>query len=183
MAFDQLALCEKIAECPIPVLAGIGHEVDETVTDLVAHKSLKTPTAVAAFIIENNLHFESELLDIGTWIQQTIGDRLTTQEQQLSAYQQVLGMQPQHLLQQNTRMLDYLSEELPRLITQQVGHASRDLNQIEQVVGLLDPTAVLARGYSLTMKDGQLIRSVKEVKKGDQIQTRFDDGEVESRVE
>jgi len=183
MAFDQLALCEKIAQCPIPVLAGIGHEVDETVTDLVAHKSLKTPTAVAAFIIENNLHFESELLDIGQWIQQTIGDRLTTQEQQLREYEQILSIQPQNLLLQNGRMLDYLAEELPRLITQQVGHASRDLNQLEQVVGLLDPTAVLARGYSLTMKEGQLIRSAKDVKKGDQIQTRFGDGEVDSRVE
>jgi len=183
MAFDQLALCEKIAQCPIPVLAGIGHEVDETVTDLVAHKSLKTPTAVAAFIIENNLHFESELIDIGQWIQQTIGDRLTTQEQQLREYEQILSIQPQNLLLQNGRMLDYLTEELPRLITQQVGHASRDLNQLEQVVGLLDPTAVLARGYSLTMKEGQLIRSAKDVKKGDQIQTKFGDGEVDSRVE
>ena len=183
MAFDQLALCEKIAECPIPVLAGIGHEVDETVTDLVAHKSLKTPTAVAAFIIENNLHFESELIDISQWIQQTIGDRITTQEQQLREYQQILGIQPQNLLLQNARMLDYLSEELPRLITQQVGHASRDLNQLEQVVGLLNPAAVLARGYSLTMKEGKLIRSAKEVKKGDQLRTKFGDGEVESQVE
>lgn len=183
MAFDQLALCEKIAECPIPVLVGVGHEVDETVSDLVAHKSLKTPTAVAAFIIENNLHFESELIDIGHWIQQTIGDRLTTQEQNLREYEQILSIQPQNLLLQHTRMLDYLAEELPRLITQQIGHASRDLNQLEQVVGLLDPAAVLARGYSLTMKDGKLIGSAKAVKKGDQLQTKFGDGEVESVVE
>ncbi len=183
MAFDQLALCEKIAKCPLPVLAGIGHEVDETVTDLVAHQSLKTPTAVAAFIIENNLHFESELIDIGHWIQQTIGDRLITQEQNLREYEQVLNIQPQNLLLQNSRMLDYLAEELPRLITQQVGHASRELNQIEQVVGLLDPVAVLARGYSLTMENGKLIRSVKEVKKGDRLETKFGDGAVESVVE
>lgn len=183
MAFDQLALCEKIAECPLPVLAGIGHEVDETVTDLVANKSLKTPTAVAAFIVEHNLHFESELIDIGHWIQQTIGDHLTTQEQQLREYEQILSIQPQNLLLQNTRMLDYLAEELPRLITQQVGHASRELNQIEQVVGLLDPAAVLARGYSLTMKNGKLIRSGKEVKKGDRLRTRFKDGERDSMVE
>ena len=183
MAFDQLELCEKIAKCPIPVLVGIGHEVDETVTDLVAHKSLKTPTAVAAFIIENNLHFESELIDIGQWIQQTIGDRLTSQEQQLRDYEQLLSIQPQNVLLQNSRMLDYLAEELPRLITQQVGHASRNLNQIEQVVGLLNPVAVLARGYSLTMKDGRLVNSAKAVKKGDQLRTKFGDGEVESLVE
>ena len=91
-------------------------------------------------------------------------------------------MQPQNLLLQNTRMLDYLGEELPRLITQQVGHASRELNQIEQVVELLNPAAVLARGYSLTMKDGQLIKSSKAVRKGDRLQTRFEDGEIESRV-
>ena len=105
MAFDQLKLCEKIAQCPIPVLAGIGHEVDETVTDLVAHKSLKTPTAVAAFIIENNLHFESELIDIQQWIQQTIGDHLTTEEQRLREFEQFLQMQPQNLLLQNTCLL------------------------------------------------------------------------------
>jgi len=183
MAFDQLALCEEIAKCPLPVLVGIGHEVDETVADLVAHKSLKTPTAVAAFIIEHNLHFESELIDMSQWIQQTIGDRLTTEEQRLQGFQQILRMQPQNLLLQNTRMLDYLAEELPRLITQQVGHADRELKQLEQVVGLLDPAAVLARGYSLTMKKEKLIRSSKEIKKGDRLRTRFKDGEIESVVE
>ena len=182
MAFDQLELCEKIAECPLPVLAGIGHEVDETVTDLVAHKSLKTPTAVAAFIIENNLHFESELIDIQQWIQQTIGDRLTNEEQRLREFEQFLSIQPQNLLLQNTRMLDYLEEELPRLITQQIGHANRELNQIEKVVGLLNPASVLARGYSITMKEGKLIRSSKEVEKGDTLQTRFGEGEIESSV-
>jgi len=183
MAFDQLELCEKIAVCPLPILVGIGHEIDETVTDLVAHKSLKTPTAAAAFIIENNLHFESELIDTQQWIQQTIGDRLTTEEQRLREFEQFLSIQPQNLLLQNTRMLDYLGEELPRLITQQVGHASQELNQIEQVVGLLNPAAVLARGYSLTMKDGELIRSVNEVEKGDQLSTKFRDGKVDSVVE
>src|SRR6188474_709634 len=64
-AFDNLTLAIKVAHYPIPVLIGIGHEIDQSVLDLVAYSSLKTPTAVADFIIERNASFETELEEIG----------------------------------------------------------------------------------------------------------------------
>jgi len=182
VAFDELGLCKEIANCPLPVLLGVGHEIDETVADLVAHESLKTPTAVAAFIVQHNLHFESELIDIQQWIQQTIGDRVTGEEQLLQSFEQQVVLHSEKLMAQHSRMLDYFLEEFPRLVTRVVRDEEKRLVQQEALVGLLDPQAVLARGYSMTLRDGRVVRSVKEVKEGDVLRTVFGDGEVGSRV-
>lgn len=182
IAFDQLMLCEKIASCPIPVFVGVGHEIDETVADLVAHQSLKTPTAVAAYIVQHNLHFESELIDIQQWFQQTIGDQLTNQEQILQQYQQQVGFQADHLLGQQNRILDYIEEEFPRLITRAVRNEDQRLDQQEKLVQLLDPQFIMARGYSMTMLNGKVIRSVKALDREDTIETVFKDGSVFSKI-
>jgi exodeoxyribonuclease VII large subunit len=75
-AFDDYELSEAIARFPIPVVTGIGHERDESVLDMVAHTSLKTPTAVADFCVEHNFTFESELAIAGRQINDAVASRL-----------------------------------------------------------------------------------------------------------
>ncbi|MBK9490934.1 MAG: hypothetical protein IPO07_20695 [Haliscomenobacter sp.] len=70
--FDSLALCQAIADFPLPIFTGIGHDVDETLVDLVAHRALKTPTAVADFLIQHNLHFESQLVELSQYLRYVI---------------------------------------------------------------------------------------------------------------
>ena len=76
LAFDGLALSKAIAACSLPVLTGIGHDVDESVVDIVAHRALKTPTAVADFILHHNAAFEAELLEAQQYFVELIADIL-----------------------------------------------------------------------------------------------------------
>lgn len=62
--FDEYEMNARIAQCIFPVLSGIGHERDTSVTDMIAHTQLKTPTAVATFIIDRNIQFEEQLKDL-----------------------------------------------------------------------------------------------------------------------
>jgi exodeoxyribonuclease VII large subunit len=97
MSFDDYALNKAVANCKIPVLVGVGHETDDCIIDLVANTSVKTPTAVAAFLINHNMQFETMLLQMGQELylqsqQQINGDLLWLEEAK-----QVLRWQSQSL--------------------------------------------------------------------------------------
>lgn len=183
MAFDQFDLCEEVANCPIPVIVGVGHEVDETVIDLVAHSSLKTPTAVAAFIIQNNLEYESELVQIGQWIQDAVQLTLQEQDQQLIEWQQFLTIQAKHLITQNDRMLTYMEEEIPRQISRQINLHDRELSTLENIVNILDPKTVMERGYAFIEKNNTIVHSANSLSSGDEIIAHFKDGAVKGKVD
>jgi exodeoxyribonuclease VII large subunit len=84
-AFDSLKMCKAIANFPLPVLTGIGHDIDEAVADLVAHTTLKTPTAVATFLVERCLTAEMSLRELSDAIRQGAQRHLTQQQQRLEA--------------------------------------------------------------------------------------------------
>jgi exodeoxyribonuclease VII large subunit len=114
-AFDDEALCRAVAEFPLPVLVGIGHETDDTVLDRVAHRSLKTPTATAVFLIERLTQAEVRLLQLGRGISLVGRNQLSAATLELnrhaSAIRQAAG---QSLLNEHHR-LDRLAGELDKL--------------------------------------------------------------------
>ena len=83
---------------------------------------------------------------------------------------------------QEQRLLDYINEEIPKLSRFRLRSELQKVEVLEQLNQLLSPEATLKRGYSITLKDGKVIQSAKSLKKGDQITTRFKDGEQESEV-
>src|SRR5690606_4642205 len=83
--FDNQAVAERLAGFPLPVLVGIGHEIDQSILDVVAHSSLKTPTALADFIIEHNLAFDMRLERLSRVIRQAAEARITGEKRQLEA--------------------------------------------------------------------------------------------------
>lgn len=98
-AFDGYGLCEIIAKFPLPILTGIGHDVDETVVDLVAHTALKTPTAVADFILNHNATFEGEMQHLARYVQQQSVRELKQQEMQLQQTEQTLLLLKNNILE------------------------------------------------------------------------------------
>ena len=102
-AFDNFPLARRIADFPIPVLIGIGHEIDQSVLDIVAYRSLKTPTAVADFIIEHNAEFEGRLEEQFRWIQDEAMDLVRLEQQHLADLVQSLhhGVASRIKLEQN----------------------------------------------------------------------------------
>jgi len=78
--FDNYNIAYHITQIPIPVITGIGHDRDESVTDMVAHTKVKTPTAAANFVIDHNLLFESEIIELGDEIIQQVKDNIKTND-------------------------------------------------------------------------------------------------------
>lgn len=181
-AFDSLALGKAIARHPLPVITGIGHDSDETVVDIVAHTALKTPTAVADFLVDRNLRFETAIAELGNRLHLG-GRRLIEQEAlQLAQAEQLIRLQCRNRIKEQNGLLNTIEKELPAL----TGRALRDhhqrLDQLERLVALLHPEATLKRGYTLTLKDGRPVTSATGLQPGDRIVTRFSDGDKNSEI-
>ncbi|HMN91317.1 MAG TPA: exodeoxyribonuclease VII large subunit [Saprospiraceae bacterium] len=181
-AFDRLPLCKGVAELPLPVLTGIGHDVDETVLDQVAYAALKTPTAVADFLLQRNLSFENRLQQQGNRLHLTASQILHNQQlamQNLQRRAQWGAMQKVHHAKQR---LALMAQELPRQSRFQIDNAGLHLEQLSKVVALLGLEATLQRGFTYTSKNGKIIHSAAEIAKNDSIKTHFCDGIIESKV-
>ncbi len=182
-AFDNLLLAVRIAEFPIPVLIGIGHEIDQSVLDLVAYRSLKTPTAVADFIIEHNASFESHLDEVWHWIQDEAIDRIRLEKQKADDLARGLqhAVKSRIVLEDNklNHLLMMLRHSGKNMIT---GHYKR-IEFIHSLITAIDPDRVLARGYTITTKEGKSVTRSAELQTGMSIQTIFHDGMIKSIVE
>ncbi|MEN0003064.1 MAG: exodeoxyribonuclease VII large subunit [Bacteroidota bacterium] len=179
-AFDSYALAVAVAKCPLPVLIGIGHEVDEVVLDRVAHTALKTPTAVAEFLIQHNLQFEAYIQQLGLTIQQSTQQLLFHRAQQIEQLQQNIQFSAEKLLLNEHYQLNHLQQQLPTLSQHLLRQATQELAAKEQALALLDPAAVLQRGYSMTSMDGKLLTTIESVQEGSILRTHLSDGQIES---
>jgi exodeoxyribonuclease VII large subunit len=182
MSFDDYALNKAVANCKIPVLVGVGHETDDCIIDLVANTSVKTPTAVAAFLINHNMQFETMLLQMGQELylqsqQQINGDLLWLEEAK-----QVLRWQSQSLLKNEKQQLSYRSDSVQQFTQNLLRQQAEQLNHLEELSSFLRPAATLKRGYSLTSQNGQIISDPATLKKGEQIETHLKEKTLISEI-
>lgn len=175
--FDDYELCSHIAQFPLPILTGIGHERDETIADLVAHTKLKTPTAVAEFLINGYRNFEAKLELITRQMQRKINEVLSIEENKVSAL--LMGIrettktrileEKNGLNHQSYRIQSALKNTIKNqwlqlhgkaeTILKVAGHTlqaqKRKLEYLEKNIKLLDPQKMLERGYALSQIDGK----------------------------
>ncbi len=182
-AFDNLLLAVRIAEFPLPVLIGIGHEIDQSVLDLVAYRSLKTPTAVADFIIEHNASFESRLDEVWNWIQEEAKDRIRQEKQKVVDLANALqhAVKSRIVLEENK--LDHLVMMLRQSGKNMISGHHKRIDFIHTLLSAIDPDKVLARGYSITTHGGKTVTLAADLQPGMAIQTIFRDGVTKSIVE
>lgn len=181
-AFDALDLCVALAQMPLPILTGIGHDIDETVTDIIAHTALKTPTAVADFIIGRSLHFEAALQEYGLQIQNISRQVIQEKNLWLDKAQQFIQYKSQLQLDSARQLLHYIEQEIPKLTNTILKKEAQQLAYLEKMCRLLSPEVALQRGFSITMKDGEVVQSVQDLKVGDVLETQLKDGIVQSEV-
>lgn len=158
--FDSYALAENVAQFPLPVITGIGHERDDTVLDLVAHTRVKTPTAAAEFLITNLAKTDSFLRDAAQAVHKSCLQRL-----QLSK---------ERLLMLSTHLHDTLRVHFER--------QHHRLTIAEERLKGLDPTLLLQRGYSITTQNGKIIKDASSLHKGDEITSIFNKGTITSII-
>ncbi|MBQ9286340.1 MAG: exodeoxyribonuclease VII large subunit [Bacteroidaceae bacterium] len=203
--FDSYALAAAVAQMPLPVVVGIGHERDETVLDFVAHTRVKTPTAAAALLIDHGAQELAAIDELQRTIVLAAQQRIEASKQQLSRLLALLPRSFALVRERHSHRLDRLALRLasaPRhqlldgshrlqLIVSRFAQASRlkvqgakfKAQSLEARLSALDPALQLRRGYSLTyLADGRLLRSATELKAGDVITTRLTDGTVCSEV-
>jgi len=246
--FDQYELAFNVAQFPLPVITGIGHDKDDTVIDMVAHTRMKTPTAVAEFLISGALQFSQQLNELENHFIELVNEQLEENKNRLNdaadqlnqlvnrmivAQQNRLNIariqlvnrsemflknqyselkkltidtrnqtnryvtRQNHLLEQSGNKLNYSFREqvlknesrlkqfhqiLKMRTFETIRTEKKNLNLIQEKLRLVDPQNVLKRGYSMTMLNGKILKSVHLVKEGDRIETRLNDGIVESTV-
>jgi len=182
MAFDGLALCQKAAQIPLPLIVGIGHDVDESVLDLVAHTSLKTPTAVADFLINHNLIFEGNVLEAASDLESIAQNILKIKDLELERAETTTRFSAREQTKDAVRNLSFLAEKLPAITSQILREHDRELEKMEAIYLNLHPENVLRRGYSITFKNGKAIASSMDVHPGDELETRLSEGLLKSKV-
>lgn len=180
--FDSLALCQAIADFPLPIFTGIGHDVDETLVDLVAHRALKTPTAVADFLIQHNLHFESQLVELSQYLRYAASENLHEAQLQLLSNVQSLQSAPSLLLARQKDQLQRIAAELPLTLRYQQREQWQKIEQMEQICQLLSIEGTLQRGFSITLREGKPLASANLIQPGDVLDIQFKDGTVRSKV-
>jgi len=181
--FDSYPLAACIAQMPLPVVTGIGHERDETVLDYVAHTHLKTPTAVAAFLIDHMGEQAVRLDDLSQRIGRSVTAVLSREQQRLVRLAAVLPLAFRNVRQQQEHRLERLLQRLTTAHTERHQREKHRLDLMEQRLRGLDPQLLLRRGYSMTFtSDGRLLRDAAQVAPGQHITTRLAIGEVESVV-
>jgi len=180
--FNSYLLASCIAQFPLPVITGIGHDRDETVADLVACVPLKTPTAVAEFLIHQAMSLDKLLQELA----RRLSDAATFAIQHPTDKLQQLSQRLQTIIHSYVRVQDReihvlqirLANTLQSLWLQKRNQISR----LEDKLQLLDPVNLLRRGFSITRADGKVVRNTQTLKKGQQIETILHDGKVESVV-
>lgn len=181
-AFDEYFLCEKIANAPLPVICGIGHEIDETVLDRVAHTSLKTPTAVAGFIVHHNLRFETAVLQLGMGIKRIAAEYINGQKLLLANIWQTAKESVNNKMGNEKMMLGFIKTELPVLLKNNISLEKNKLGHLDKSIQLLSPEMALKRGFSITLKNGKTIDDAGQLAEGDEIETVFKNGRSISTV-
>lgn len=182
-SFDSYLLAASCAQFPLPIITGIGHERDETVLDIVAHTRAKTPTAVAEFLITNLGETAIFLTDIAHNITTITTQRLQNDHLKLNTYQAQTVYLAKNRQKEQTIRLSAVSSEIKKLVQQKLKEDKNSLDALDKHLKLVSPENVLKKGYTLTKKDGKIVKQSAELKKGDEIITCFADGEKKSIVE
>ena len=177
--FDSYALASSIARFPIPVITGIGHEKDDTIADMVAHTRMKTPTAVAEFLISGLMSFEETLLGIRDRIRTRVERALKDEHYRLHAVAGRLAFVPAVAASLHNRLIA-LRGDLKGHARQFIQKEDGRMGRMEQAVKLLDPENVLRRGYSITRCNGKVLKDASKVKKGAVLVTRLHKGNMTS---
>ncbi|MBR1428294.1 MAG: exodeoxyribonuclease VII large subunit [Prevotella sp.] len=202
--FDTLLLAENVANFPLPVITGIGHERDESILDMVSHTRVKTPTAAAAFLISHLKEVLDALNDAQGRLAQCVQQKLSVYSLRLSALQEAiprlfpvikarqearvdalthrLCARINEKIQENRSLLATSGQRLPMIADRLLLQENHRLEILAEKVRSHDPRLLLKRGYSITLKDGKAVKNAAHLRPGDEIETQLSEGIIKSIV-
>lgn len=182
LAFDEYELAFCVANFPLPIITGIGHERDESVTDMVAHTRCKTPTAVAAFIYEQMVAQENRLLSVEDGIRTLLTERLTNEHKRLDDYSQRIVRACSNRFVLENQKLAMIRQKLLLMFHNTIQEQRHKIEMQENTLKHISPENILKRGYSITVLNGKVLKNAADASSGDELRTVLSNGELRSIV-
>jgi Exonuclease VII, large subunit len=180
--FDSYELALNCAQFPLPIIAGIGHQRDISILDMVAHISVKTPTAAAEFLVSRLQDAEDTVVNIISDIRYLARNRIETESHFISQTQIQIKQTLRSWVQKRAHVLERQKNRLQSNVRLQLLKQNNKLSLLEKNIDTHSPAFLLKHGYSITTLNGKRITSVKQIKAGDTIRTFVGDGEFSSEV-
>lgn len=204
-SFDNYDLGANIAQFPLPIITGIGHDRDVTIPDMVSKLHVKTPTAAAEFLVQCGLAQLNRLNEMATAVVSSSREAIAHAREQLSYYGSFIPLAAHKLIDNSKLRLNGYAQSIPLVvkgridnqhillqryvdvvknsIANSIERQRMVLNTLSDKVQLLSPQNTLNRGYSLTTLNGHVITSTTAIKPGDHLVTTLKDGKIISIVE
>ena len=204
-SFDNYDLAANVAQFPLPVIVGIGHERDVTVLDYVAAMRVKTPTAAAEWLIQRGTNALAHLNELQESVVAAVRDTISQAREQQAYFTSTIPATARRIIDTNRMRLDHDARAIPlaavNLITAQRTRLERDVERVGDTITrtiqhekqrlqalndkatLLSPVNTLRRGYSLVLKDGKCVTAASQLQQGDQVTMQFATGTVDATVD
>ncbi|MTI38426.1 exodeoxyribonuclease VII large subunit [Fulvivirga lutimaris] len=179
--FDDYELAAHCCQFPLPILSGIGHERDESVLDMISFRSLKTPTAVAEWIIDINMDFEIELTQNFEQLSKMVLQNLKLEGQLINQIIAKIKNSGRVVQSNENHRLNSLKSNLKTVLKHQLSTLKSELTLKANIVDHLNPQNILKRGYTMTSKNGKLI-GAQELNIGDIIETTTNKMTIRSKI-
>ena len=181
--FDTLALAENVAQFPLPIITGIGHDRDESILDMVANTHVKTPTAAATLLIDHLAQTLRRIEEAQNRLTMYIHQRISSYQVRLSNIAVLIPNLALQTVANAHHRIDLLESRIPIAIERRITNQKHLLEQLNIKLQSLDPQILLSRGYSITLKDGRAVRDPQQLKPGDTLETRVEKGTIKSTVQ
>ncbi len=204
-SYNHYVLAAAIARFPIPVLTGIGHSTNETVSEMVAYQNAITPSELADFLIQRFHRFAEPVNQAKEIIIRKAQQQLTQERNMLNDQVRYFRLNSMHLLNRQQKTLEHGGVRLIMASAARLRHGQQhiqhvaqtlktatstllkdkqsDLMASEKAVHLLDPQQVLQRGYSITRLNGKALKSPRSVREGDIVETVLAQGSMTSKID
>ena len=202
--FNSYRLCAHVAQFPLPIVTGIGHDKDESVADMVAARRLKTPTAVAAWVVEQMNEFDGRLEALRQAVERYAVELLSAERQRLERNAALVATQAVGATRRLELTLERYSSELRRmsqaLVAEQRNRATRAeellhrasdyfvrsererLAALEQAVAARDPQRIMALGFAVVSLGGRAVSDASQVDVGSEVSIRLAKGELKAKI-
>lgn len=184
-SFNEEKVCRAIFKSKIPVVSGVGHEIDITLSDLVADVRALTPSEAAERLVPDRADFKRQLGNVSQRMQQALTSKIDNAELRLARFANHSALlKPLETIERRAEEVEALSADLHQQVQLMMRLKETNLVSLAEKLDLVSPLGVLKRGYSLTTNEkGSVVKSSKELAVGSLIHTRLADGKVASRVE
>ena len=182
-AFNEEIVARAIFESKIPVISAVGHETDFTIADFVSDLRAPTPSAAAELAVPDIFELKSELLGLKQHLSVLMRNMLTGEKERLENFEkQITILSPTNKIINSRQELSNLYEKVVNSITSKLNDEKTKISLLSSKLNALSPLEVLSRGYSISYKNEMPIKSVGDVKTGDNIKIRVTDGEFFAEV-